>query len=108
MLETYQLKQQYHQLRQELSNALYENDAAKRVIARLAKERDEARNNLANITAAAAAGLAAAGPSSTHSATAVSSNAMEVDTETASAKEAEPASFVPAKDFEKMKNCHQE
>ncbi|KAI9207535.1 WD40-repeat-containing domain protein [Polychytrium aggregatum] len=51
MLETHQLKQQYHQVRQELSNALYENDAAKRVIARLAKERDEARAALATIKA---------------------------------------------------------
>ncbi|KAJ3196109.1 hypothetical protein HK101_010040 [Irineochytrium annulatum] len=54
MLETYQLKQQYATLRQELSNALYENDAAKRVIARLAKERDQARENLATVTAAQA------------------------------------------------------
>ncbi|KAJ3107393.1 hypothetical protein HDU97_004275 [Phlyctochytrium planicorne] len=60
MLETYQLKQQYHQVRQELSNALYENDAAKRVIARLIKERDQARENLATISAAAAAGNSAA------------------------------------------------
>ncbi|KAI9090520.1 Prp19/Pso4-like-domain-containing protein [Phlyctochytrium arcticum] len=47
MLESYQLKQQYHNARQELSNSLYENDAAKRVIARLIKERDEARAALA-------------------------------------------------------------
>ncbi|KAJ3181573.1 hypothetical protein HDU85_003515 [Gaertneriomyces sp. JEL0708] len=47
MLETYQLKHQYHQVRQELSNALYENDAAKRVIARLIREKDEARKALA-------------------------------------------------------------
>jgi pre-mRNA-processing factor 19 len=46
MLESFQLKQSYHQTRQELSNALYENDAAKRVIARLMKERDEARQQL--------------------------------------------------------------
>ncbi|KAJ3004800.1 hypothetical protein HKX48_001036 [Thoreauomyces humboldtii] len=49
MLETYQLKQQYHKSRQELSNALYENDAAKRVIARLLQERDEARAALASV-----------------------------------------------------------
>ena len=49
MLEVYQLKQQYHALRQELSNALYENDAAKRVIARLIKERDEARQSLESV-----------------------------------------------------------
>ncbi|KAH9268194.1 hypothetical protein BASA84_000389 [Batrachochytrium salamandrivorans] len=47
MLETHQLKQQHHSTRLELANALYEYDAAKRVIARLIKERDEARSILA-------------------------------------------------------------
>jgi pre-mRNA-processing factor 19 len=42
------MKQSYLACRQELSNALYENDAAKRVIARLMKERDEARQGLEN------------------------------------------------------------
>ncbi|KAJ1545976.1 hypothetical protein HK096_005723, partial [Nowakowskiella sp. JEL0078] len=50
MLETFQLKQQYNQVRQELSNAYYEVDAAKRVIARLMKERDEARSALAEVS----------------------------------------------------------
>ncbi|KAJ1559713.1 hypothetical protein HK096_011320, partial [Nowakowskiella sp. JEL0078] len=50
VLETYQLKQQYNQVRQELSNAYYEVDAAKRVIARLVKERDEARSALAEVS----------------------------------------------------------
>lgn len=43
MLETFNLKTQFHTTQQELANTLYENDAAKRVIARLIKERDEAR-----------------------------------------------------------------
>ncbi|KAJ3392659.1 hypothetical protein HDU84_003665 [Entophlyctis sp. JEL0112] len=51
-LESYQLKKQIAQLKQELSNALYENDAAKRVIARLIKERDSARESLAAISVA--------------------------------------------------------
>jgi pre-mRNA-processing factor 19 len=50
VLETFHTKQQLHQSRIELSNALYENDAAKRVIARLIKERDDARNQLAQFS----------------------------------------------------------
>lgn len=49
MLETYQLKQEYNRVRQELSNSLYQYDAACRVIARLMKERDEARQALVNV-----------------------------------------------------------
>ncbi|KAJ8326406.1 hypothetical protein BDV3_005937 [Batrachochytrium dendrobatidis] len=51
MLETHQLKQHYHSTRLELANALYEYDAAKRVIARLIKERDDARSTLSQFKA---------------------------------------------------------
>lgn len=50
ILESYQLKQQLSETRQELSTALYYNDAAEKVIARLQKERDAARDALSRIT----------------------------------------------------------
>ena len=49
-LETYTLKHQLMQTRQELSTALYQHDAAVRLIAKLSRERDEARDALSKIT----------------------------------------------------------
>lgn len=43
MLESLEIKKAFQSSRQELANALYREDAATRVIARLMKERDEAR-----------------------------------------------------------------
>lgn len=56
VLEAYQLRQQLAETRQELSAALYYNDSAQRVIARLQQERDEARDALAKLTVSASNG----------------------------------------------------
>lgn len=63
--EIFSLRQQLLQTRQELSTALYQNDAAVRVVARLSRERDEARKALSNFSITGA--------------TATSGDAMQVD-----------------------------
>lgn len=52
VLETYNTREQLARTREELATALYQHDAAVRVIARLTKERDEAREALSKVTVA--------------------------------------------------------
>ncbi|KAF5514551.1 Pre-mRNA-processing factor 19 [Colletotrichum fructicola] len=54
-LETFNLKEQLARTREELATALYQHDAAVRVIARLTKERDEAREALSKVSVTAGA-----------------------------------------------------
>lgn len=49
MLEAFQLRADAQKLRQDLSHALYKEDAAMRVLARVVKERDQARAALADL-----------------------------------------------------------
>lgn len=53
-LETYNLKEQLARTREELATALYQHDAAVRVVARLSRERDEAREALGKVSVAEA------------------------------------------------------
>lgn len=55
-LETYNLREQLARTREELATALYQHDAAVRVIARLTKERNEARDSLSRITVTGGSG----------------------------------------------------
>ncbi|KAL2182118.1 uncharacterized protein P884DRAFT_282221 [Thermothelomyces heterothallicus CBS 202.75] len=61
VLETYNTREQLARTREELATALYQHDAAVRVIARLTKERDEAREALAKLTVTPASAGAANG-----------------------------------------------
>eukprot|EP01086_Lenisia_limosa_P006486 TRINITY_DN25351_c0_g1_i1.p1 TRINITY_DN25351_c0_g1~~TRINITY_DN25351_c0_g1_i1.p1 ORF type:complete len:486 (-),score=163.13 TRINITY_DN25351_c0_g1_i1:18-1475(-) len=54
-LEAYTVRQNNETLRQELSHTLYQHDASCRVVARLMKERDDARAELASYRASGAA-----------------------------------------------------
>jgi len=55
VLETHQLRQSLHATRQELSHALYQHDAATRVVARLLREKETLRQQLEAAAATATA-----------------------------------------------------
>jgi len=57
MLETFNLKKQLNTTRQQLSHALYQNDAACRVIARLIKEKENVKRELEQLKSAVSKGV---------------------------------------------------
>ena len=61
MLETFELKRTLEDTRRELAHAIYQHDAACRVIARLLSERDQARAMLAKSGGAGAVAMAGVG-----------------------------------------------
>jgi pre-mRNA-processing factor 19 len=67
MLETFQLRQALDATRSELSQALYQHEAACRVIAKLVKERDTARASLTNAQSTLAQRVGSASSASTFS-----------------------------------------
>lgn len=85
LLETFNVKKQYENVRQELAHALYANDAANRVVARLIYERDQAREALASIQSSLGGGIADAPVAST---SAVPDGPAAADTEMAEAPSA--------------------
>jgi pre-mRNA-processing factor 19 len=98
MLETFTLKQNLDTTRQELSQALYQHDAACRVIARLMKERQEAQEALASLQQVVAAGRVANGSASA-SATAVT---MEMDDSAPRASSVSESSTLPGDVIERI------
>lgn len=87
MLECLELRRQGDELRQELSHALYKEDAAMRVLARLTRERDEARDALASVQATL--GIQSAQPS------AAQGDDVEMDTAGSAAPSEQPKAGLP-------------
>mmetsp|Transcript_13666 Transcript_13666/g.24755 ORF Transcript_13666/g.24755 Transcript_13666/m.24755 type:complete len:620 (-) Transcript_13666:1028-2887(-) len=78
LLELYDSRKALEETRRELSSALYQNDAAVRVVARVVRERDEARGRLEEFLATDTAASAAAGAGRRSEAASASAAALSV------------------------------
>jgi pre-mRNA-processing factor 19 len=98
MLSQFETKKELHSTRQQLARALYENDAAFRVIARLIKERDELKQFVDGMETNGASNakkrkIAGGNGASSSSSSSSSSGAMDVD-------ESSSSSATPGVDFD--------
>lgn len=91
-LETYNLKEQLARTREELATALYQHDAAVRVVARLTRERDEARDALGKVTVTNGTAAGAAGDAMAVDSVEALPEALATAVEEARARYAIPAS----------------
>lgn len=96
--ETVALRKQYDSVRQDLANALYTNDASMRVIARLMKERNDAREALASIHTSLGMPTATSisSSSTTTTSTAPGSATQDVDMTVQGDEQVLPRSLPPA------------
>lgn len=97
VLELFDTRKALEETRQELSHALYQNDAAVRVVARLSMERDEARQELQQWKSSGGGAVEA-----TTTTTEATENAEPPSKRAKTTTESQESSGIPAEDLETM------